>query len=167
MQIAAVTLLHETQCQELEAFLADRIYEFNSRTTGYFDGMLLGGSVRNEAGEIIAGFSGHTWGNCCEISNLWVNEQHRGRGLGKTILRAAEEEALRRGCVQVVLLTHSFQAPGFYEGLGYERKYVIKGLPKGHSDIVFVKALQSKKKNSIKRTQPSKPDSVAHINRKL
>jgi len=142
MQINAVALLDEVQCQELETFLVDRIYEFNSEATGYFDGRLLGGNVKNEAGEVIAGFSGHTWGGCCEISNLWVSEHHRGQGLGRTILRAAEAEALRRGCAQVVLTTHSFQAPEFYERLGYERKYAIEGGPKGLSNIVFIKALQ-------------------------
>lgn len=44
--------------------------------------------------------------------------------------------------MQSVLLTHSFQAPGFYEHLGYERRYAIEGMPKGHSDIVYVKRLQ-------------------------
>ena len=38
--------------------------------------------------------------------------------------------------------THSFQAPGFYEHLGYERKYTIEDRPKGHSNIVYVKLLQ-------------------------
>ena len=70
MKIAAVVLVDGIYCQKLEEFLVDRIYEFNSEATGYFDGRLLGGSVMNEAGEIIAGFSGHTWGSCCEISNL-------------------------------------------------------------------------------------------------
>ncbi len=142
MQADAVVLLDEVQCQELEAFLVDRIYEFNSEATGYFDGELLGASIRNEAGEVIAGFSGHTWGGCCEISHLWVSERHRGQGLGTTLLRAAEAWALRRGCLQVVLTTHSFQAPEFYARLGYERKYAIEGRPKSHSNIVFVKLLQ-------------------------
>ncbi len=114
-----------------------------SEATGYFDGKLLGGSVRNDVGEVIAGFSGHTWGGCCEISHLWVDADHRGGGLGTALIDAAEAEALRRGCVQVVLTTHSFQAPEFYERLGYERKYAIRGRPKGHSNIVFVKLLRT------------------------
>ena len=142
MQTQVVVLLNEVQCHELEAFLVDRIYEFNSEATGYFDGKPLGASIRNEAGEVIAGFSGHTWGGCCEISHLWVSEHHRGQGLGTTLLRAAEAQALRRGCLQVVLTTHSFQAPEFYARLGYEQKYAIEGRPKGHSNIVFVKLLQ-------------------------
>jgi GNAT superfamily N-acetyltransferase len=132
----------DAECEKLGAFLADRIYEFNANATGYFDGKLLGGCVRNDAGEAVAGFNGHTWGGCCELSNVWVDERYRGQGLGAALLRSAEAEAVARGCVQVVLATHSFQAPGFYERLGYERKYVIEGRPKGYADIIYVKVLQ-------------------------
>ena len=38
-------------------------------------------------------------------------------------------------------MTHSFQAPMFYERLGYERKYAIEDRPVGHSNIVYVKVL--------------------------
>ena len=144
MQTEITPCRDDVECQELQTFLVGRIYEFNAKATGYFDGMLLGGFVRSDAGEIVAGFDGHTWGGCCELSHIWVQEDHRGRGLGARLLRAAEAEAVARGCVQVVLATHSFQAPGFYERMGYERKYVIEGKPKGHADIIYVKALNGK-----------------------
>ena len=134
----------ESRCREIESFLAERIYEFNVKATGYADGRLVAGTIQDDAGEIIAGVNGHTWGGCCEITNLWVHERHRGQGLGEAILRAAESEALRRGCQQVVLMTHSFQAPDFYERFGYERKYSIEDRPKGYSDIVYVKRLEDK-----------------------
>jgi GNAT superfamily N-acetyltransferase len=137
-----IELHDEGRCEEIDSFLADRIYEFNAEATGYLDGRLLAGTVQDDAGEIIAGISGYTWGGCCEITNLWIHHRHRGRGLGKALLRAAESEAARRGCEQVVLLTHSFQAPAFYEHLGYERKYVIEGRPRGHADIVYVRRLK-------------------------
>jgi len=142
MNANSVALLDESQCQSLESFLADRIYEFNSKTTGYLDGRLLAGSIRNDAGEIIAGFSGHTWGGCCEISHLWVIESMRGQGLGRRLLEAAEAEALRRGCEQVVLSTHSFQAPEFYKRLGYQEVFAIEGRPRGYSNIIYIKQLR-------------------------
>jgi GNAT superfamily N-acetyltransferase len=142
MQTGTVTLLDEAQSQELESFLEERIYEYNSQATGYFDGRLCGGSIRNEPGELIAGFAGHTWGGCCVLTHVWVSAAHRGQGLGRSLLQSAEAEARRRGCAQVVLATHSFQAPGFYEINGYERKYTIQGQPKEHSDIIYVKLLQ-------------------------
>jgi len=133
----------DAECEKLGAFLADRIYEFNAKATGYDDGMLLAGSIRNDAGDIVAGFNGHTWGGCCELSHVWVDERYRGQGLGSVLLRSAEAEAVARGCAQVVLATHSFQAPGFYERMGYEKKYAIEGRPKGYADIIYVKVLQA------------------------
>ena len=137
----AVELHPESWCQEIDSFLADRIYEFNARATGYLDGRLLAGTIQDDSGEIIAGISGYTWGGCCEITNLWVHERERGQGLGRALVRAAESEAMTHGCEQVVLMTHSFQAPAFYERLGYERKYAIEGRPRGYADIVYVKRL--------------------------
>src|SRR5260370_16660 len=76
-----------------------------------------------------------------QIQAIWVHERHRRQGLGRALVHAAESEAVHRGCEQVVLMTHSFQAPEFYEHLGYERKYAIEGRPKGYTNIVYVKRL--------------------------
>ena len=136
-----VEFCDESECLVLDAFLVEQIYQFNAKTTGYRDALLLGGRLRDEAGEIVAAFNGHTWGACCVIAHLWVHEARRGDGLGRALLQAAEAEASRRGCEQVVLLTHSFQAPAFYERHGYARQAVIHGWPKGHADIVYLKRL--------------------------
>lgn len=70
MKTPSIELCHESECQKLEAFLADRVYEFNARATGYFDGRLVGGRLRGESGEVVAAFSGHTWGGCCVVTHL-------------------------------------------------------------------------------------------------
>jgi len=141
MNTPVIELCDDEESQELEAFLVERIYQFNAKATGYFDGRPLAGRLRSEAGEVIAAFNGHTWGGCCVLAHLWVHDSQRGRGLGRALLQAAEAEAARRGCEQVVLATHSFQAPAFYERLGYERHAVIGGQPKGHANLVYVKRL--------------------------
>lgn len=56
MQYKVIPLPDEAQCNELESFLIERIYEFNAKVTGYDDGRLLAGEIRNEQAEIIAGF---------------------------------------------------------------------------------------------------------------
>ena len=134
----------DAECGDTHHFtLTDRIYEFNAKATGYDDGRLLAGCIRNDAGDIIAGFNGHTWGGNCELSNVWVDERYRGQGLGALLLRSAEREAVARDYTQIVLATHSFQAQGFYERMGYQRKYAIEGQPKGYADIVYVKLLRA------------------------
>jgi len=138
-----VELLDEAQCLELDATLVERIYEFNSEATGYTDGQLLGGCVRADSGELIAGFSGHTWGGVCVITHLWVDRQYRGRGMGQTVLQSAEAEARRRNCAHLILASHSFQAPRFYERLGYQRICTVEDWPVAHSNTVYRKPLHT------------------------
>ena len=46
-----------------------------------------------DAGAIVAGISGWTWGDCCELQSLWVQPSLRGRGLATRLIAAAETEA--------------------------------------------------------------------------
>ena len=122
-------------------FLDDRIYEFNASRSGISDARLLSILVRDDGGSIIAGLYGWTWGRCCEIKILWVHEQHRGRAMGTRLMGAAEAEARLRGATQLVLSTHSFQAPGFYHRLGFETVGQIDNYPVGHQSIFMRKSL--------------------------
>jgi ribosomal protein S18 acetylase RimI-like enzyme len=120
-------------------FLDDQIYAFNAARTGYDDGKLLAIFVRDGAGAISAGLHGWTWGGYCYIRFLWVREHLRGQGLGSRLLRRAEEEARARGALQVVLDTHSFQAPEFYRRHGYEVFGEIDDVPRGHRQLYLRK----------------------------
>ncbi len=113
-------------------FLEDQINAFNVVATGIDDGMVLSAFVRAPDGRILAGLYGWTWGGTCEVRYLWVEAELPGHGYGSRLMQAAEAEAARRGCGQVVLDTHSFQAPGFYEKRGYEVLGAAEGYPKGH-----------------------------------
>ena len=137
----SIELCDQGESARLDAFLVERIYEFNARATGYVDGRLIAGRIVDDAGDVVAGFSGHTWGGCCVLTNVWVHESLRGRGYGRALLLAAEAEAVRRRCEQVVLATHDFQAPGFYAKLGYEAYGRVEGTPRGSGQTWFKKSL--------------------------
>src|SRR5689334_14561498 len=107
-------------------YLEDRLYDFNAVATGITDGAWLTILVRGEADRIVAGLCGNTWGGCLEIRQFWVEETRRSHGLGTRLLAAAEQEARRRGCQQIVLMTFSFQAPGFYARRGFEVVAVVE-----------------------------------------
>jgi ribosomal protein S18 acetylase RimI-like enzyme len=70
-----------------------------------------------------------------------VHADWRGRGIGKELLGKAEAEAIRRGCAQIVLDTHSFQAPGFYTKHGYQIIGAHQDYPKGHQFYYLGKKL--------------------------
>ncbi len=122
-------------------YLEDRIYEFNSGATGITDGEWLAIFMRDDAGRIVAGLCGNTWGGCCEIRQLWVEESQRGRGVGTRLLATAEREARRRGCTQVFLMTFSFQAPAFYARQGFTTVATVDGFPRGHRNLLMSKRL--------------------------
>jgi ribosomal protein S18 acetylase RimI-like enzyme len=113
-------------------FLDDRINEYNVQTTRVADGRILSFFIRDEKAEIVAGLYGWTWGGACEIRYLWVREDRRRRGYGKALMAAAEGEAISRRCVLIALDTHSFQAPAFYQRLGFEIIGSHRDYPHGH-----------------------------------
>ncbi|MGI8855060.1 MAG: GNAT family N-acetyltransferase [Thermomicrobiales bacterium] len=123
-------------------FLDERINEYNFAATNIHDGRMMYFAVRDEQDEMVAGLSGWTWGGCAEVELLWVREDRRGTGLGTQLLASAEGEARARGCTQIVLGTHSFQAPEFYKKHGYEVYGAVDDYPRGFSHIHLKKQLQ-------------------------
>jgi MOSC domain-containing protein YiiM len=125
------------------AYLEDRLIEFNYNATGYRDGELLAIFLRDDANEIYGGISGFTWGGTGKVEWLWVRDDWRGKGLGRDLLARAEEEAARRGCRWMVLDTHSFQAPDFYEKQGYEITGWLEDFPVGFANMTLRKKLSA------------------------
>jgi N-acetylglutamate synthase-like GNAT family acetyltransferase len=134
--------LHEVPSLADSEYLEDRLYEFNKAATGITDGLGLGVFVRDAMQNIIAGAAGHSWGQTCELRQVWVAEPLRRQGIGRGLLAEAEAEAVRRGCRQLVLTTHSFQAPQFYAKLGFTPVSELSEYPRGHSQIVLRKHLR-------------------------
>ena len=125
-------------------YLEDHLYEFNSDATGITDGVGLAIFVKDERDRIVAGICGHTWGGCCEIRQLWVEESRRRQGLGTRLLQAAEQEARRRHCRQMVLTTFSFQAPAFYTTRGFHLLAAVDDYPHGQQSLLLQKELVSR-----------------------
>jgi N-acetylglutamate synthase-like GNAT family acetyltransferase len=138
--MSEVTLIPVDPTPDDVQYLEDRIYEFNSRATNIADGELLAFFVR-EHDRIVAGICGNTWGGTCELRQFWVDESQRHRGLGTKLFQAAEQEAQRRGCTQIVLMTFSFQAPAFYERHGFKLVATIDDHPRGYRNFLMRKRL--------------------------
>src|SRR5262245_36628803 len=121
--------------------LEDLIYNFNVEATGIADGKLLASFVRDGNGTVAGGVYGWTWGETCCIRYLLVPAAMRNQGYGTRLMRAVEAEARARGCAQIVLETHDFQAPAFYRRLGFEVVARVEGYPRGHSSLTMIKRL--------------------------
>jgi GNAT superfamily N-acetyltransferase len=115
-----------------------------AQATGHDGERQLAIFVRDAAGEVTAGIYGWTWGGCAELQHLWVDESHRGQGLASRLLDAAEAEAARRGCGQIVLFTHAANAGGSgdrYTRRGYELVGRVDDYPAGDAALWFRKPL--------------------------
>lgn len=126
---------------DLARLLDAHIYDFNVEATGLDDGRGLSIRVEDGAGGLTAGLSGWTWGGCGYVDVLWVAAGHRREGIGTRLLDAAEAEASARGCVRMVLSTHTFQAPDFYLRRGYLETGRTPGYPEGHGQVHLQKTL--------------------------
>ncbi|NDL64660.1 GNAT family N-acetyltransferase [Acerihabitans arboris] len=95
----------------------------------------------DKAGNKLSGLSGSTAGNWLRIDLLWVSAALRGQGIGTRLMRAAESEAIARGCIFAQVDTTSFQARPFYEKLGYVCRMTLDNYPRVHQRYYLTKAL--------------------------
>lgn len=63
------------------------------------------------------------------IEYLWVSEDARGQGLGGLLIREAELEAVRLGCIHALVTTFSFQALPFYFKQGFVEQMSLPDFP--------------------------------------
>ena len=70
--------------------------------------------------KLIGGVAGRTIYDNFLINVVWVDKAARGTGLGRKLMLQAETESKKRGCTMAQLDTLSFQAPVFYQKLGFE-----------------------------------------------
>lgn len=99
--------------------------------------------ARTDSGGLAGAALGEAGRGWLHVSVVWVDESHRKLGVGSTLVRAIEAEALRLGCHSAYLDTFSYQARPFYEKLGYAVFGVLDDYPPGHQRYYMRKRLAS------------------------
>lgn len=97
--------------------------------------------AKNEKNEIIGGLYGRSIWGTLEIKTFAVKSENRNEGIGRELLLEAEKEAKRRNCRFISLDTFSFQAPAFYEKLGFEKIGTESDFPKGFEKYYYRKKI--------------------------
>lgn len=92
-------------------------------------------------GSIAAGIVAESVGDTVEVEFLFVEEAHRGCGLGRKLLEHVETAAREQGIRRILLNTYSFQAPDFYRRMGYQEVLQLKPAFDQFSQSYFVKEL--------------------------
>ncbi len=95
--------------------------------------------ARDCEGKLIGGVAGVTIYQNFLINIVWVDEAHRGSGLGRQLMMQAENEAKRRDCLAAQLDTLSFQAPIFYQKMGFDIIGTVPGFAKSPGRFFMLK----------------------------
>lgn len=116
---AFTIFLEPDENREVATFLHAQLSEFNVAHTGdssYRSFVLV---ARNAQAAIVGGLLGDIYWEALAINILWVQAEWRGRGLGAGLVARAEHEAVAAGCRFAHVDTMVYQAPDFYQKLGY------------------------------------------------
>ncbi len=141
--------------EQREDYITEQLVAFNlAHSTALpaeqFEPLPLHCYALSQEGTVIAGLVGRThsipyW---LEISIIWVGERLRHQGLGRQLMERAEREAVQRKCRFARLATGNFQAPAFYQKLGYTLYGTLDNCPPGETVFYFWKKLDSASRES-------------------
>ena len=123
---------------EIRAALAREINAYHSRTVAH-ESTRFAALLRGHDGALTAGVMGVISWRWLFIEAMWVGDDLRGQGIGRTLMTAAENHALAAGCHSAWLDT--FQAKDFYLALGYEAFGELDDYPPGQSRTFMKKRL--------------------------
>ena len=97
----------------------------------------------DDDGQTLGGLFGETQFLWLKVHILAVHEDCRGQGVGTQLMNEAEAIGVKRGCQLAYVDTMEYQAPRFYERLGYA---IVGRLDNwdshGHAKLFLTKALK-------------------------
>lgn len=135
-----ITFEPNASSQDLDVVNAG-LSAFNDRVLGsqQYEPMRL--LVRDANGQVVGGLLGELYYNWLYIAVLWLHEDIRGGGIGRRLMATAEEYAASRGRTHVHVDTLDFQAPLFYQRLGYTVWGELGPYGNGHTRYYLKKTL--------------------------
>ena len=135
-----IEMTQQPTAADREAILAP-LRAYNLAQAGDGKSELLALLVRDDQDEILGGLYGRFFYQWLFIELLSVPDQARGQGMGSRLMKMAEDLAREKGCVGIWLDTFDFQAPAFYQKLGFSEVGQITDYPPGHRRFFLQKRL--------------------------
>ncbi len=99
--------------------------------------------LKDHQGNIVGGILTSTlfWAQYLEV--LWVDKKYRGLGYGRDLVLEAERLAKKNGCLTSHTYTFSWQAPDFYQAVGYKLIATYDGYIDGITELILMKRLDT------------------------
>jgi ribosomal protein S18 acetylase RimI-like enzyme len=131
----------------------DEVKEFQNRLEAYNMGQTNGEFkspqpwhnlfLKDQEGTVVGGVFTSTlfWTQYLEV--LWVDEKYRGLGYGRDLVLEAQRLAKEIGCISSHVYTFSWQAPDFYQAVGYDLIVTYNGYQGGIKEHILMAHLDS------------------------
>jgi len=135
----------------LEAFnMAQTNNEFNSPQPW------LNMVLKDHEGTIVGGIMTSTlyWSLYLEV--LWVDKKYRGLGYGRNLVLEAQRLAKKQGCISSHTYTFSWQAPDFYQAVGYDLIATYDGYHGGITELILMKQLDTIDDEITQKVDPTR-----------
>jgi len=140
-----ITITEEPTKEEMNEFQKG-LEDYNmSKTNGEFNSPQpwLSLVLKDHEGNIVGGLQTSTlyWTQYLEV--LWVDEKYRGLGYGRDLVLEGHRLAKKQGCLSTHTYTFSWQAPDFYQSVGYKIIAVYDGYVEGIKEYILMKMLDT------------------------
>ena len=114
------------------------------QTNGEIDnpGIEINLVVKDTKGDVVGGLAVSTMIRVMHLESFWVAKEHRKRGYGRELVLEAERIGREKGCITSQTMTFSFQAPEFYQKIGYTLIGIYNGYRHGITESILIKRLQ-------------------------
>ena len=133
-------ILDETENQDVREALWQGIKAFNKDYFGERTNQHFSLTIRDKNAKIIAGLNGFIFLDHARVGLTWIDERYRRQGMGRKLFKRLEEYCRSKGCRVIQLDTFDFQAPLFYEKMGFEYIGTVSEWTCGH-DCHFMRKL--------------------------
>jgi GNAT superfamily N-acetyltransferase len=118
-----------------------QLLAYNASQAGPLNHQQVVLTARGRDQAMVGGLVGAHYWNGMFIDLLWIHDAHRGQGIGSALMKRVEADTKARGGELLFLNTFSFQAPGFYEKLGYKAFGTLEGMPRNASRTWYCKRI--------------------------
>jgi GNAT superfamily N-acetyltransferase len=136
----AITLRLDPDKSATDALLAGLIESTKSSLPKGDDYQSIGFFIEDASGSPAkTGLTGYAQFDWFYVEFLHVAPEMRGKGVGSELMGAAETWARQRGLAGMWLQTMAFQAPGFYEKLGFTTFATTEDRPVGSRTLFMNK----------------------------
>lgn len=79
--------------------------------------------LKNESGNVLGVLNAFTAFSEIYIDDMWVAQSERGKGYGRKLIQALEDQFEGKGFNNMNLVTSAFQAPEFYKKCGFTPEF--------------------------------------------